>query len=106
MKRLDSFVNDLFEIIIIGGKLLISYIRDGYGWVALLWKDNDLIGMRNPNDGTMEHQVWNGGVTKLNHSGINDTEESNHLVYDEIGINGRVITYDGIMGDIEDDNNE
>ena len=100
MSKWKSIADNLFDIMMIGGKLLISYIRDGVRYIALLWKDDHLTPPRSDDDG-----VWHGGVTNLRGSGINDTQEDNTLVYDEIDINGRVITYDGIMGDIDDDNN-
>ena len=100
MSKWKSIADNLFDMMVIGGKLLISYIRDTWSYVALLWKDDHLTPLRGDDDG-----VWNGGVTNLKGSGINDTEESNTLVYDEYDDTGRVITYDGIMGEI-DDNNE
>ena len=101
MSKLSRIVENLGDIMLIGGKLLISYIRDMMGWVALLWKEDHLTPLRGDDDG-----VWQGGVTNLKGSGINDTQEDNTLVYDEYEIHtGRKITYDGIMGEIDDDNN-
>ena len=91
-------LENLVEIMIIGGKLLISYIRDGWSWIALLWKDDHLSPMKAEDD-----FIWNGGVTNERGSRINDTQEDNTLVYDEYEMDtGRVITYDGIMGEIDD----
>ena len=91
-------LENLVEIMIIGGKLLISYIRDGWSWIALLWKDDHLSPPKQEDD-----FIWNGGVTNDRGSRINDTQEDNTLVYDEYSVeNGRVITYDGIMGEIDD----
>ena len=97
MSKWKSIADNLFDMMVIGGKLLISYIRDGWSYVALLWKDDHLTPLRGDDDG-----VWNGGVTNLKGSGINDTEESNTLVYDEYTIDGNII-YDGVMGEIEED---
>lgn len=97
MSKWKSIADNLFDMMVIGGKLLISYIRDTWSYVALLWKDDHLTPLRGDDDG-----VWNGGVTNLKGSGINDTEESNTLVYDEYGIDGNII-YDGVMGEIEED---
>lgn len=91
-------LENLVEIMIIGGKLLISYIRDGWSWIALLWKDDHLSPMKAEDD-----FIWNGGVTNERGSRINDTQEDNTLVYDEYTIDGNII-YDGILGDVDDDN--
>ena len=91
-------LENLFEIMWIGGKLLISYIRDGWSWIALLWKDDHLSPMKAEDD-----FIWNGGVTNERGSRINDTQEDNTLVYDEYTIDGNII-YDGILGDVDDDN--
>ena len=100
-EKLRNIINDLFDILVIGGKLLISYIRDGVNVLSSVWKDDHLTPPRNDDDG-----VWHGGVTNLRGSGINDTQEDNTLVYDEYSFdNQEIITYDGIMGDIDDDNN-
>ena len=97
-ERLKTIADNLIEIFIIGGKLLISYIRDGVSWIALLWKDDHLTPMKTEDD-----FIWNGGVTNERGSRINDTQEDNTLVYDEYSHDdGRVITYDGIMGEIDD----
>ena len=97
MSKWKSIADNLFDMMVIGGKLLISYIRDGWSWIALLWKDDHLTPLRGDDDG-----VWNGGVTNLKGSGINDTQEDNTLVYDEYTIDGNII-YDGVMGEIEED---
>jgi len=91
-------LENLVEIMIIGGKLLISYIRDGWSWIALLWKDDHLSPPKQEDD-----FIWNGGVTNERGSRINDTQEDNTLVYDEYTIDGNII-YDGILGDVDDDN--
>ena len=97
-ERLKTIADNLFDIMMIGGKLLISYIRDGVSWIALLWKDDHLTPMKTEDD-----FIWNGGVTNERGSRINDTQEDNTLVYDEYSHDdGRVITYDGIMGEIDD----
>ena len=97
MSKWKSIADNLFDMMVIGGKLLISYIRDTWSYVALLWKDDHLTPLRGDDDG-----VWNGGVTNLKGSGINDTQEDNTLVYDEYTIDGNII-YDGVMGEIEED---
>ena len=97
-ERLKTIADNLFDIMWIGGKLLISYIRDGVSWIALLWKDDHLTPMKTEDD-----FIWNGGVTNERGSRINDTQEDNTLVYDEYTIDGNII-YDGMMGDVEDDN--
>ena len=97
-ERLKTIADNLFDIMLIGGKLLISYIRDIGSWIALLWKDDHLTPMKTEDD-----FIWNGGVTNERGSRINDTQEDNTLVYDEYSHDdGRVITYDGIMGEIDD----
>ena len=97
-ERLKTIADNLFEIMVIGGKLLISYIRDGWSWIALLWKDDHLSPPKQEDD-----FIWNGGVTNERGSRINDTQEDNTLVYDEYTIDGNII-YDGMMGEFNDDN--
>ena len=90
-------LENLGEIIVIGGKLVLSYIRDFISTIALLWKEDHLTPMKQDDD------MWNGGVTNKRGSRIDDTNEDNTLVYDEYTIDGNII-YDGMMGDVEDDN--
>ena len=97
-ERLKTIADNLFDIMVIGGKLLISYIRDIGSWIALLWKDDHLTPMKTEDD-----FIWNGGVTNNPASRIDDTSEDNTLVYDEYTIDGNII-YDGMMGEFNDDN--
>ena len=96
--KMKVIINNLMDILLIGGKLIISYIRDGWSWIALLWKDDHLSPIKQEDD-----FIWNGGVTNERGSRINDTQEENTLVYDEYTIDGNII-YDGILGDVDDDN--
>ena len=98
MSRLSRIVENLGDILLIGGKLVISYIRDGWLTLALLWKDDYL-----PPPKQEEDFIWNGGVTNNPASRIDDTNEDNTLVYDEYTIDGNII-YDGMMGEFNDDN--
>ena len=97
MSRLSRIVENLGDILLIGGKLVISYIRDGWLTFALLWKDDYLPPKQE------EDFIWNGGVTNNPASRIDDTNEDNTLVYDEYTIDGNII-YDGMMGEFNDDN--
>ena len=98
MSRMTTIVNNLFDIMIIGGKLILSYIRDFYNTLALLWKEDHLTPLREEDE-----FIWNGGVTNQQGSRIDDTNEDSTLVYDEVDYeSGEVITYDGIMGEIDD----
>ena len=97
MSRLSRIVENLGDILLIGGKLVISYIRDGWNTIALLWKDDYLPPKQE------EDFIWNGGVTNNPASRIDDTNEDNTLVYDEYTIDGNII-YDGMMGEFNDDN--
>ena len=97
MSRLSRIVENLGDILLIGGKLVISYIRDGWLTLALLWKDDYLPPKQE------EDFIWNGGVTNNPASRIDDTNEDNTLVYDEYTIDGNII-YDGMMGEFNDDN--
>ena len=99
--RIKVIADNLFEIMWIGGKLLISYIRDGVNILSSIWKDDHLTPLRD-DDGFIDG-IWNGGVTNQKGSRINDTQEDNTLVYDEYTIDGNII-YDGILGDVDDDN--
>ena len=98
MSRLSRIVENLGDILLIGGKLVISYIRDGLLTLALLWKDDHLTPPKQEED-----FIWNGGVTNNPASRIDDTNEDNTLVYDEYTIDGNII-YDGMMGEFNDDN--
>ena len=98
MSRLSRIVENLGDILLIGGKLVISYIRDGWFTLALLWKEDHLTPPKNEED-----FIWNGGVTNNPASRIDDTNEDNTLRYDEYTIDGNII-YDGMMGEFNDDN--
>ena len=97
MSRLSKIIKNLGDILLIGGKLIISYIRDGWNTLALLWKEDHLTPPKNEED-----FIWNGGVTNNPASRIDDTNEDNTLVYDEYTIDGNII-YDGVMGEMNDD---
>ena len=97
MSRLNQIMNNLMDILLIGGKLIISYIRDGWNTLALLWKEDHLTPLKDEED-----FIWNGGVTNNPASRIDDTNEDNTLVYDEYTIDGNII-YDGVMGEMNDD---
>ena len=86
MSRLSRIVENLGDILLIGGKLVISYIRDGWLTLALLWKDDHLTPPKQEED-----FIWNGGVTNNPASRIDDTNEDNTLVYDEYTIDGNII---------------
>ena len=88
---------NLGDILFIGGKLVLSYIRDFISTIALLWKEDHLTPPKNEED-----FIWNGGVTNNPASRIDDTNEDNTLVYDEYTIDGNII-YDGMMGDVEEE---
>ena len=96
MSRLSRIVENLGDILLIGGKLVISYIQDGWSTLALLWKDDHLTPPKQEED-----FIWNGGVTNNPASRIDDTNEDNTLVYDEYTIDGNII-YDGVMGEMDD----
>tara|TARA_B100002019_G_scaffold5221_1_gene4254 strand:- start:291 stop:578 length:288 start_codon:yes stop_codon:yes gene_type:complete len=95
---MSKIIDNLMDILLIGGKLIISYIRDFYNTLALLWKEDHLTPLREEDD-----FIWNGGVTNNPASRIDDTNENNTLVYDEYSSETQErITYDGIMGEIDD----
>ena len=98
MSRGMRILENLGEILVIGGKLVLSYIRDFISTIALLWKEDHLTPMKEEED-----FIWNGGVTNNPASRIDDTNEDNTLVYDEYTIDGNII-YDGMMGEFNDDN--
>ena len=97
MSRLSKIIENLGDILLIGGKLIISYIRDGWNTLTLLWKEDHLTPLKDEED-----FIWNGGVTNNPASRIDDTNEDNTLVYDEYTIDGNII-YDGVMGEMNDD---
>ena len=94
MSRLSRIVENLGDILLIGGKLVISYIRDFWIALALLWKEDEF---KSPNDWEND-EMWNNPASR-----IDDTNEDNTLVYDEYTIDGNII-YDGMMGEFNDDN--
>tara|TARA_Y100000004_G_scaffold92360_1_gene103536 strand:- start:29 stop:319 length:291 start_codon:yes stop_codon:yes gene_type:complete len=96
---MSKIIDNLIDIFLIGGKLILSYIRDFWNTLALLWKEDHLTPLKEEDD-----FIWNGGVTNEKGSRIDDTNEDNTLVYDEYSLdNQEIITYDGIMGELQDD---
>ena len=59
MKRLDNFVNDLFDILISSVKIGGSVVKEEVELVKKVCNDED--------------KIWNGGVTNLKGSGIDDS---------------------------------
>ena len=80
MKRLDSFVNDLFDII-------IQMVKIGGGVVK---EEVDLIKKACKSD---EIKMWNGGVTN---EGITNTPKDEIEKEEIVEMNGPHIIYDGI----------
>ena len=99
MKRLDSFVNDLFDI-------LISSVKIGGDVVK---EEIDLVKKTCSN----EDKIWNGGVTNLKGSGIDDSNDGiTDTPYDEeefefVEMHGpSTVIYDGLYDDDERDRGE
>ena len=90
MKRLDNFVNDLFDILISSVKIGVD---KGKEEVDLIKKTCD------------SERIWQGGVTNLKGSSIDD-DENTETPYDEefefVEMHGpSKIIYDGLYEDVE-----
>ena len=79
----DSILENVFDIIISSVKLGISYGRDFWDSISVVWKDDHLTPRQE------EDFIWNGGVTNEGGSRIDDDENT-------------TIIYDGIMENIEE----
>ena len=99
MKRLDSFVNDLFDILISSVKIGGDVVKEE---VDLIKKTCD------------SERIWNGGVTNLKGSGIDDsnegiTETPNDTMddFEFVEMHGpSTVIYDGLYEEDEDDEEE
>ena len=90
--RKNDILNDLFDIIISSVKLGISYGRDLWDSLSVVWKDNHLHPPQQEED-----FIWNGGVTNEGGSRIDDSnDESIQTPYDD------TIIYDGVMNEIDE----
>jgi len=85
----DSILENIFDIIISSVKLGISYGRDLWDSISVVWKDDHLTPRQE------EDFIWNGGVTNEGGSRIDD-DENTPTPYDD------TIIYDGIMENIEE----
>lgn len=92
--RLDRIFNNLFDLLIIMVKIGVSYMVELWNNLSWIWKE-DL-----PPHMQEEVEMWNGGSTgrvrKDDGVLIDDITDT---PYDE-----SKIIYDGMMGEIQDDN--
>ena len=77
MKRLDSFVNDLFDIIISSVKIGGGVVKEEVDLIKKVCKSDEI-------------KMWNGGVTNQN------TNTPNDEIEEVIEMNGPHIIYDGL----------
>ena len=89
--KLVVIIDNLLDIMVVGGKLIISYIKDGWDSISHFWH-NEI--------DEEEREMWNGGKTFF------DEDEETPTPYDEgfgennlIDNNGNVI-YDGVYDDV------
>tara|TARA_R100001591_G_scaffold97840_1_gene103912 strand:+ start:532 stop:825 length:294 start_codon:yes stop_codon:yes gene_type:complete len=89
--KLVVIIDNLLDIMVVGGKLIISYIKDGWDSISHFWH-NEI--------DEEEREMWNGGKTFF------DEDEKTPTPYDEgfgennlIDNNGNVI-YDGVYDDV------
>ena len=93
MNRLNRIMNNLFDLIIILVKIGVSYMIELWENLSWIWKEDI------PHHLQEEVEMWNGGSTGRENKdeviyadGITDTPIDDNVIYD------------GMMGDIQDDN--
>jgi len=94
MNKLDRIFNNLFDLLIIMVKIGVSYMVELWNNLSWIWKE-DL-----PPHMQEEVEMWNGGSTgrRIKDDGIL-IDDITDTPYDESNI-----IYDGMMGEIQDDN--
>ena len=98
MNKLDRIFNNLFDLLIIMVKIGVSYMVELWCNLSWIWKE-DL-----PPHMQEEVEMWNGGSTGRKDDGIL-IDDITDTPYDESKImDSKGIIYDGMMGEIQDDN--
>jgi len=96
MNKLDRIFNNLFDLLIIMVKIGVSYMVELWNNLSWIWKE-DL-----PPHMQEEVEMWNGGSTgrRIKDDGIL-IDDITDTPYD---VDESNIIYDGMMGEIQDDN--
>ena len=87
MEMFQNILENLFDIIIKSVQIGFDYFVAGLSSVSVIWKDDHLTPPSEEDDVLM----WNGGGGKREREKFDNTPNDN-------------IIYDGIMGDVKDDN--
>jgi len=103
MNKLDRIFNNLFDLLIIMVKIGVSYMVELWNNLSWIWKE-DL-----PPHMQEEVEMWNGGSTGRRTRVLKDDgiliDDITDTPYDESKImDSKGIIYDGMMGEIQDDN--
>ena len=100
MNKLDRIFNNLFDLLIIMVKIGVSYMVELWNNLSWIWKE-DL-----PPHMQEEVEMWNGGSTGRKDDGIliDDITDTPYDVDESKIMDSKGIIYDGMMGEIQDDN--
>ena len=87
--RLSRIVENLMDLLVIGGKLGVEYIIEGVNTLSFFWKEDHLTPPIE-NDEVM----WNGGTThdsgKDENTPINEIHHGEQIIYDGMYEDGRI----------------
>ena len=92
--KLGRILNNVFDLIIISVRIGVSYMVELWCSLSWIWKE-DL-----PPHMQEEVEMWNGGSTGRKDDGIL-IDDITDTPYD---VDESKIIYDGMMGEIQDDN--
>ena len=84
--KINNIVNNLFDIIIQSVKIGVSYLKDIWDSMSMIWKEEHLTPRQE------DDFIWNGGETFRV-----DEDENTPTPYDDV-----VIKYDGIMDEVDE----
>tara|TARA_Y100001937_G_C7049698_1_gene298475 strand:- start:417 stop:698 length:282 start_codon:yes stop_codon:yes gene_type:complete len=93
MSRMNNILNNIFDIMVIGGKLIIDRLIEFWNNISYLWYEE-----------VEKKEMWNGGRTFLEHDYFDESEKTT-TPYDEgFGENNLInkegnIIYDGVYDD-------
>ena len=93
--RLGRVLNNIFDLIIISVRIGVNYMVELWCSLSWIWKEDIPPHLQENADGR-EVKMWNGGDTFQDEEDVVKTTESPS---DEMNI-----IYDGMMGEIQDDN--
>tara|TARA_B100000902_G_scaffold357020_1_gene371163 strand:- start:347 stop:595 length:249 start_codon:yes stop_codon:yes gene_type:complete len=80
MNRMGRIFDNLMDLLVIGGKLVVEYIVDGVNSISWIWKEVNTL----PKE---EVEMWNGGGKKT----TSETSESpTSIIYDGVYEDGKI----------------